>query len=132
MKGLRDPNDWRVGDAVVEGPDWADLNAFGRCGCCGKLKTWDEHWSWERDARNLYKHRDKDPKPIVVKVARVHGNVSWIRLSGVSGCFTIGPKAKKYILNPACKSAGYRDTNEPDPKYATDKQGRFKLNTRKP
>ena len=124
-KRLRDPNDWRVGDVVVEGPDWSERNAFGICAHCGKAMTWAEYWAWEQDPRNPYTRSGKKPVPVVEKVARSRGNVDWIRLSGGSGSFGIGPKAKRYILNPACKNGGYRETNAPDQKYATDSQGRF-------
>lgn len=114
-KRLRDPNDWRVGDVVIEGPDFAG-SSMTNCHCCGRDKTWSEHWTYGTAG---------EWTPTVGKVCRVKGNVIRVVIGKRRGCFSIGPGSKRYILNPACKNGGYRTTNDPDPKYATDSQGRF-------
>lgn len=119
---MRDENDWRPGDKLVEGPDWSD--GFGLCHCCNKPRTWDEYWAWENDERNIYRRRNAHPAPVVDLVRRNKGNVTAIRTKD-GGWYCIGPKHKKYLLNPACKNGGYRSSNKPDPKYQTDSQGRF-------
>lgn len=128
VRALRDANDWRIGDVVVEGPNWAD--GFGVCYSCGKPHSWDEYWQREKDPSNPYRRRNAPPPvPIVQLVRRKKGNVVSVALQGYKW-FTIGPRIERYIINPACINGGYRETNSPDPKYATDSQGRFISTTR--
>ena len=107
MQNLRGANDWRVGDVVVVGPDWYE--GFGTCHCCGKTQTSEEYFS-----------RENSGTMIVEKVRRVHGDVGWIALRGWwspyvkrygLNWYRIGPKAKRYILNPNCDRGGYRERN---------------------
>ena len=117
MTKLRDANDWRAGDVIAEGPDWKG-SFFGKCFHCGRPQTWEEYWTFESAGRWT---------PVVGRVYRNHGNVDRVVIGhgGGRGNFTITPNGKRYIINPACENGGYRDSNKPDKKYATDKQGRF-------
>ena len=107
---LRDANDWRVGDIVVEGPDWED-SWRGTCYVCGKKQSWQEFWA--QAGKPQYNHILKETTvgaPVVVLVRRLHGDVHWVRLS-TQHDFMIGPRTKRYILNPACTDGGYRQKN---------------------
>jgi hypothetical protein len=119
---MRDENDWRPGDKIAQGPAWEGSH-FSTCFCCGKPKTWEEHWNAEADGKC---------DPTVYRVYRVKGNVNRIaiKVGRRRHGFKISPNAKRYIVNPACKNGGYRSTNDPDPKYQTNVQGKFVISGR--
>lgn len=111
---MRDANDWRIGDVIIEGPDFkGSWMATDRD--TGKVITWEEFWDDGTHVGNT---------PKVRRVSRCNGNV--IRVSiWHRKVFKIGPRTKRYVLNPACENGGYRTTNDRDPMYQTDNQGRF-------
>ena len=114
---LRDANDWRAGDPIEKGPDW-EGSFYSTDYHSKEHRTWAEYWRQHGD----YSF------PVVGRVNRIKGNV--VRISVCreryrTNQFTITPNGRRYIINPACENGGYRDNNNPDPKYATDNQGRF-------